>query len=529
MAISIPENLARHRFRHRAEHEVYQALVSGLRDDWVLIPSLELRLEDSFGAREMDILLLHRNHGMVLVEVKSFAMRIDGGRFFYEGTGDLLDRDPLAQLEAQRRRLADELEEIVNRAWSKIRTAIATPLTIELRGQLPRSLRTEQLLDSKKLQDPDDAILDLVLSDSHTVRLGDDLFQQIIERLAPSAQIDTSPAGIRAVARARMERRLETETKVLESLDQNHRVLVTGGAGSGKTRLAAAWARRAASRGERTFYTCFNDPLGAVSKMELAAFDDIVVSPFLRYLESAPGLPPAAAQEPGEIAGVYWKRVENNTIDNFSSIEDSFDTIIVDEAQDFSPIWLAMLEELLDPEGPRRILLVGDSGQSLKRTGFRLLTNRDGWMRAELHSNNRNAPAIAALLRQKLGGAAAPNVEPYSSEIAKIVIDSDESAIAAVEDALSRDRDQNTWVLTTTSNTRDLLRWRLGLLPWENRESGTVCETVYRVKGLEVERVILVADDEEDPEQLRQLLYSGASRALESLEIIGPASVVVKV
>lgn len=70
MAISIPENLPRHRFRHPAEFEVYQVLVSGLRDDWVLIPSLELRLDDSFGAREMDILLLHREHGMVLVEVK---------------------------------------------------------------------------------------------------------------------------------------------------------------------------------------------------------------------------------------------------------------------------------------------------------------------------------------------------------------------------------------------------------------------------------------------------------------------------
>ncbi|MEJ7801494.1 MAG: hypothetical protein WKF60_13305, partial [Ilumatobacter sp.] len=35
-------------------------------------------------------------------------------------------------------------------------------------------------------------------------------------------------------------------------------------------------------------------------------------------------------------------------------ITDRFDTIVVDEGQDFSPAWLAFLDQLLDPEGPRR-------------------------------------------------------------------------------------------------------------------------------------------------------------------------------
>ena len=528
MAISLPEHLPRHRFRHPAEFEVYQCLLSGLRDDWVMIPSLEMRLDGSFSDREMDILLLHRNHGLVLIEVKSFAMRIEGGRFFYED-GARVDKDPMEQLEAQRSFLVRQLKHLDPHIYEKVRLAIATPATIKVTGALPRLIRSEQLLDSAKLREPGDAIADLVFSDAYTVPLGHELFEQIIGLLAPNATLDASPAGIRAIARARMERRLETETKVLESLDENHRVLVTGGAGSGKTRLAVAWARRAAVRGERVLSTCYNDPLGISSGEELAGFEDITVSPFLRYLEAAPGLPPLPAGEEGESPRSYWKRVENHAVEHFSEISDAFDTIIVDEAQDFSPIWLAMLEELLDPEGPRRIFMVGDPGQSIRRTGFRLLTNRDGWMRAELVSNNRNAPAIAALLRQKLGGAASPNVEPYATEIARTTVASDEEVVAAVEAALGRRGDDPTWVLTTTSTTRDLLRWRLGCVDWEGREQGTVCETVYRVKGLEVDRVILVVDGEEDEERLRQLLYSGVSRALEHLEIIGPDSVIARV
>ena len=528
MAISLPENLPRHRFRHKAEFEVYQCLLTSLRDDWVMIPSLEMRLDGSFSDREMDILLLHRIHGLILIEVKSYAMRIEGGRFFYED-GAQVEKVPLRQLEAQRNFLFQQLKDLDPNIFSRIRIAIATPATIKVTGELPRLLRSEQLLDSAKLAEPDEAISNLVFSDRYTVALGPEMFETIIERLAPNATLDTSPAGIRAIARARMERRLETETKVLESLDENHRVLVTGGAGSGKTRLAVAWARRASARGERVLYTCYNDPLGIASAKELDGFEDITVSPFLRYLKTAPGLPPLESGPEGEITRFYWKRVENHAVEHFSEITDAFDTIIVDEAQDFSPIWLAMLEELLDPEGPRRIFMVGDPGQSIRRTGFRLLTNRDGWMRAELVSNNRNAPAIASLLRQKLGGAASPNVEPYATEIVRTTVASDEEVVAAVEAALGRRGDDPTWVLTTTSTTRDLLRWRLGFVEWEGREQGTVCETVYRVKGLEVDQVILVVDAEEDQERLRQLLYSGVSRALEDLEIIGPDSVIARV
>ena len=40
-----------------------------------------------------------------------------------------------------------------------------------------------------------------------------------------------------------------------------------------------------------------------------------------------------------------------------------FDTIVVDEAQDFAPEWLDLLERLLDPDGANRLLLVADAKQ----------------------------------------------------------------------------------------------------------------------------------------------------------------------
>jgi AAA domain/Nuclease-related domain len=521
MAISIPGNLPRHRFRHPAEFEVYQALVSGLRDDWIVIPSLEMRLEGSFADRELDILLMHRTDGLVLVEVKSFPMVVEGGRFFYKD-GERLDRDPLAQMSAQRQSLTALLEDLDKHVYSKIRTVLASPETIAVRGQLPTHLRNEQLWGADQLADADEAMWRLISSDHFTQSLEDQFFEKCLQRLAPSAEFDISPSGLRAVARARMEQRLEAETKVLESLDANQRVMVTGGAGSGKTRLATAWARRAFGRGERVLFTCFNDPLGEVLRERLSAFEEIVVSPFLRYFVEAPGLPRAPLQGEDEDATAYWTRVEQWAMEHFNEITESFDTIVIDEAQDFSPIRMTMLEQLLDPDGPKRLLVVGDPVQSIRRTGFRPVTEQGGWVRAELTNNNRNAPAIATFLRRNLGGAPSPNDEPFGSEVLVVEANGDEQIVKAVQSALEDRPDDPTWVLTTSANTRDLLRWRLGLVSWERRAEAPICETVYRIKGLETERVILVGHPAETEPRTKQLLNAGASRALDSLVIVAP-------
>ena len=62
--------------------------------------------------------------------------------------------------------------------------------------------------------------------------------------------------------RLRLDELSERQVKAVETLDMNRRVMVAGGAGTGKTRLAAAWARRVRDRGERALLTCYNDPLG---------------------------------------------------------------------------------------------------------------------------------------------------------------------------------------------------------------------------------------------------------------------------
>ena len=80
-------------------------------------------------------------------------------------------------------------------------------------------------------------------------------------------------------------------------------------------------------------------------------------------------------------------------------------------------------------------------------------------------------------------------------------------------------------VATTTRAVRDRLRAELGLGSWEDRDEHTiVCENVQRVKGLEFDVVVLVADA--DVSDL--LLYVGLSRALVGFGLVAPASVAMR-
>lgn len=150
-------------------------------------------------------------------------------------------------------------------------------------------------------------------------------------------------------------------------------------------------------------------------------------------------------------------------------------------------------------------------------------------------ANCRNAQEIGRLLRRRLGGAPAPARGPLANDLRFVPVgsadgDADPALPTAVDavprevDALVLDGERDAGelaVLTFTTTMRDQLVDQLGLVRWEDRDQGTCCENVHRVKGLEFDTVILVADTEvPDP-----LLYVGISRAVSELIIVAPPAV----
>jgi hypothetical protein len=357
-----------------------------------------------------------------------------------------------------------------------------------------------------------------------------DHMKAVIDFLCPDADFSWDPEARIRMHRQRMEAICASQVRALERLDANRRVAVTGGAGSGKTRLALAWARRASiGRNERVLVTCFNEPLADQINGYLNGYEDVVAGAFLTVARSFEGMP--LLEEPAEMtadeASTFWNETVIGHLHlNWPKITQKFDTIIIDEAQDFSPAWIAQLESLLDDEGPRRLMMVADSGQEIFSRGFRMPKADDGWTLCELVNNCRNSHQIARLLRTLLGGAPAPEVGPET-----IGIDFDEATtedyVAKVKAILDRQPDDGSGLLAPVGTTavlvpsvrlRDQLRAELGLGSWDERDTKIVCETERRMKGTEFDTIILV-----DPEFRMddRALYIGISRAINQLFVVG--------
>ena len=398
----------------------------------------------------------------------------------------------------------------------------------ELRGALPPDVDPAQILVAADLEDPLDAV-DRLTSLRWTVPVGATGLRAIIDKLCPSAELAFDAEARARLLRLRLDELSERQVQAVETLDMNRRVMVTGGAGTGKTRLAAAWARRARDRGERVLFTCYNDPLG----WDLQSRDELLgmtaVGSFHQIAFDLSGMP--ALEIPDDADGAWWDGVANpHLVDHWDDVSARFDTIVVDEAQDFRPEWITMLERLLDPEGPARMLMVADVAQMIYDRGFTVPSADDGWVRCDLTNNCRNSAQIATLLYRRLGGAVSPYGGPET-----IAVELVRGCRPGRGHRGSRSRrSTSSWTTTiairrTCSSSRRLGRSvitsgsrsvsRRGSRPTRARSRA---RPFTGPRDLEADHVILVTLNEDVSDTL---LYIGVSRAVTGLTVVSPSAV----
>ena len=167
----------------------------------------------------------------------------------------------------------------------------------------------------------------------------------------PSAMIGQANALV-----TRLSGGLATWARQLEFSPFRLRVL--GTAGSGKTQLALAEFSDALASGKKPLYVCYNRPLADhVRRLlppggQVASFHQLCDS-FAR----------ATGLEPDYRNPAMWQTLEEHLGSAALTDEWLFDTLIVDEGQDFSERWRDALLRMLAPEG--RALWMEDPMQNL--------------------------------------------------------------------------------------------------------------------------------------------------------------------
>jgi AAA domain/Nuclease-related domain/UvrD-like helicase C-terminal domain len=561
-----------------AERLVVERLRAVIDPGVLVLAGVKWLLRDRGAVRngEADIVIGDPARGILVIEVKSGEIRRDGSGTWWAGP-NRLDRSPFDQARDNRYALLKKLHELPD--WpADLKPisghAVAFP-DVDLDtmrgrlGLLGLDADSELVADQSMFVDSDEGRAELrAFVDGAFAAWG----QHGQERAPGQAAIHllravgSEPFEIRSMLRHELvegERdvlRLTTgQLQLLNQLRNVRRASIVGGAGTGKTLLAAEKARRLAREGFNTLLVCFNAPLARVLADELqeTARDTglLDVKTFHQLCEDLGNEADVLAARPDPIPQDWWDRTLPRALDDAAAkLGPRYHAVVVDEGQDFAADWLASLNELLHGGLEDVLYVFHDPAQAIYRDD---VVAQLGLIEFPLETNCRNAQPIHAVVSRFAEGGLASEAMRSGGRAPEFV---DAAAGAETIEALrhvlhrlrATDGEQvNPWdiAVLTAAKLEESAVWlapgrrygnevlgnpayddaghHLGLpahLAPELPTDVILCETIRRFKGLE-KPVIVMVELREDDKRLERILYVGASRARQHLVVIAPAAV----
>ena len=352
----------------------------------------------------------------------------------------------------------------------------------------------------------------------------------LVSRLKVSVEFITK-VGVR-IARDHQQliQITEDQFRVLEDLELNNRVVVRGSAGTGKTVLATEFARRQAERDQNVLLLFFNRLIASSVRR---GFDRELPIECTRFFKFARNLIDADDPE-------WWTR-NNSKDDKFWEYEvplrlleipkeslPTFDTIIVDEGQDFRSEWYEFLDQLLqDPTGGHFVVFY-DEVQDLFDRWMELPWDYANVTRKQLRENCRNTKSIVDYVSKHYPTDMTPSaLSPEGVKVVEKTLHSEDQARSVfVEDVtslLSQDVKPGDIVVLLNklkkesfmSEVKSIGRHKFESIgQYYNERSKSIQFTTLKMfKGLEANVVCLFLDKKTDKKQTSELIYMEGTRA----------------
>ncbi len=265
----------RKNIKSKAEHFCFRTIRLDLNDEWIALHSLGLTIHESKPWAEIDFVLIGPS-GIFCLEVKGGRIEFKNGLWYFTDSDDntaVKHQGPFEQVgsasAALRKYLIGKLPELSNVLMGY---GVITP-NIEWTIQGPD-------YEPLAVYDERDRTRAFAVYVQRLTRYWNDWIQEHlgykVRELTISECQDVlrelrADFDLRPSLRSRVDEAVDeliTLTKeqyrILDELGDNERVLVRGGAGTGKTLLAIEEARRNANQGNRVFLCCFNRNLSSV-------------------------------------------------------------------------------------------------------------------------------------------------------------------------------------------------------------------------------------------------------------------------
>ena len=314
------------------------------------------------------------------------------------------------------------------------------------------------------------------------------------------------------------------------------RLRIRGTAGCGKSLVAREAHDRAIQNGRRPLLVCFNRSLAERlrARVKAGGYVDTWNGFCAKFLESQGGKLDFAA---ATINPRFWREVQEQVIGAAIPDDWLFDTLVVDEGQDFEQEWYDILKLFLTPNA--EILWLEDADQNIYG---REPVSLPGFTGYRADTNFRSPESIATFIRDVLPfrfevGNALPGlgvaVHAYDDPedqlriVSRLVRNLDRRGFAYHYIVVLTCRGVGNSVFSEQEKVGNVrLRRFTGDYDLFGNQLSTdgqlAFDSVYRFKGQEAPAVILV-DVDPNPERLDgalRLLYCGMTKATVRLEVV---------
>ena len=524
-----PSEMPRHT-ESEAEQKVHKAFKGSLPKGWYAWHSLRLRTREKGEFSEADFIIADPNRpGILIVEVKGGQIEQRDGQWYQNSVQ--LKSSPLDQAFSFRKKLIRRFKEENTKAPT-IGVAVCFPDTSF--DQQPAQDDLKGLVIGAQ----DIPYLNNILPDvmAHAVPEPWPVKGPWI-RLLHALWGETWIPDICLGGRVEMdeESRLQLDQEqisILENLEENNRLLIKGSAGTGKTLLAREAALREARQGKRVLFLCYTDAL----------------SVFLNTCLDEPGLKVAAVRnfasdllggnapvKPVGQTSEYWENVSlRAAVDGLPPLDERWDTVIVDEGQDFSSDDWELVKECVNPEG--KIWVFADQAQAFWSDRGVHEEMIQGFMKYALKKPYRCHPAIQHL-DECYSGQCEPDCkilrDGLKKEVIRIVTSSEGKLLKQIGKEINRLlsgglKPNDIAVVSLRgrgskegiTHKKDIGGHPVVLATDPKADKNIICDTFLRFKGLERPAVI-ITDIRLVSDLYEKRMHIAISRALSLLRIIG--------
>lgn len=539
------------------ERDVFSMLAAGP-DDWVIMHSLDLAPWNRGLRTEIDFVVIVPDCGILCIEVKSHSSITFDGTCW---TPPEIKRSPFKQAADGRHAFYRRLRDIA----PQFRTVPVVHMCIfpnaPFHMQINMSTQQWELMDNRifrtfkdssvfcrdiKLRIEEGIDVDEKLSRLKNP-LSDSQVQSIVNYCLPVQKYHPNARAEIMLREQAIERILREQQKpVLKLACANDRIIVSGGAGTGKTLISMELARRKAESGQRVALLCFNQLVGQWMKEQMErirpTLPNLVVGRSIQVMAELTGL-----DIPETPDGNYWNKVlplklEEKLTDPDISVIAPFDYLVLDETQDIllrPALWQCLIHLLNGGIREGRYALFGDFEHQVFGERELLKKELDAILQAaqparwKLSENCRNYSIIGETAVQlsgfdekiytgymRQGGSIANyNIHFYATE--------DEQA-RKLSDLLREFKQQGyrpeeITILSFSAErcaAKSQQMQEYNIRPaWQQGRFTHYC-TVHAFKGLENKIIILTDVSPGEAEFHRDLFYTGMTRATESVRVL---------